>query len=235
VLGSRSTFARGLRRPRAAGRRHCAGQGDECFGGVRIWPAGHRPRVAPDLLHRGRSAPLVGLYDYQLAEDSLETFFTSAWMLTPVADRIGLRFAGPEIEWKPRTQPFGAGSDPSNIVDAGYAVGSIQIPGGKGPIVQHRDAVSGGGYAMVATVVSADMDIFVRSQRTRNEDTVPRRHDGRGPGSPSRAEVPSFSALGNDSVTSRGSTAHVRRPGLRRCSHARRASAPTVWTQHAHH
>ncbi len=106
---------------------------------------------------------LPGLYDHRLTEEGLDTLLTAEWTLTPVADRTGLRYSGPEIAWKPRTQPFGAGSDPSNIVDAGYAVGSIQIPGGKEPIVLHRDAVSGGGYAMVATVISADMDLLARS------------------------------------------------------------------------
>jgi allophanate hydrolase subunit 2 len=62
-----------------------------------------------------------------------------------------------------REQPFGAGSDPSNIVDAPYPIGSIQVPGGVEPIVLHRDAVSGGGYAMVATVISADMDAVAQS------------------------------------------------------------------------
>ncbi|MHA7263549.1 5-oxoprolinase subunit C family protein [Arthrobacter sp. TMN-37] len=106
---------------------------------------------------------LPGLYDHRLTEEGLETLLSATWTLTPVADRTGLRYSGPDIAWKPRTQPFGAGSDPSNIVDAGYAVGSIQIPGGKEPIVLHRDAVSGGGYAMVATVISADMDLLARS------------------------------------------------------------------------
>ena len=59
---------------------------------------------------------------------------------------------------KEREQPFGAGSDPSNIVDAPYPIGSIQVPGGVEPIILHRDAVSGGGYAIIATVISADMD-----------------------------------------------------------------------------
>ncbi|GAA1764636.1 hypothetical protein GCM10009712_11370 [Pseudarthrobacter sulfonivorans] len=48
-------------------------------------------------------------------------------------------------------------------MDAGYAVGSIQIPGGTQPIILHRDAVSGGGYAMVGTVISADMDLVARA------------------------------------------------------------------------
>lgn len=106
---------------------------------------------------------LPGLYDHRLTEEGLSTLLTAEWTLTPVADRMGLRYAGPELTWIPRQQPFGAGSDPSNIVDAGYAVGSIQVPGGKEPIILHRDAVSGGGYAMVATVISADMDLLARS------------------------------------------------------------------------
>ncbi|TFD65386.1 biotin-dependent carboxyltransferase family protein [Cryobacterium ruanii] len=105
---------------------------------------------------------MLGLYDHHLSAEGLESLLTSEWVLTPVADRMGLRYSGPGVGWKDREQPFGAGQDPSNIVDAGYAVGSIQIPGGTQPIILHRDAVSGGGYAMVATVISADMDLVAR-------------------------------------------------------------------------
>lgn len=122
-------------------------------------PEDLRPVYAKDVTVR----ILPGLYDHRLTAEGMETLVSTAWKLTPVADRTGLRYSGPDIAWKPRTQPFGAGSDPSNIVDAGYAIGSIQVPGGKEPIVLHRDAVSGGGYAMVATVISADMDVVARS------------------------------------------------------------------------
>lgn len=105
---------------------------------------------------------MLGLYDHNLSASGLDSLLNSEWALTPVADRMGLRYSGPGVEWKEREQPFGAGQDPSNIVDAGYAVGSIQIPGGTQPIILHRDAVSGGGYAMVATVISADMDVVAR-------------------------------------------------------------------------
>ncbi len=37
------------------------------------------------------------------------------------------------------------------------------MPGGVEPIILHRDAVSGGGYAMIATVISADMDTVGQS------------------------------------------------------------------------
>jgi biotin-dependent carboxylase-like uncharacterized protein len=106
---------------------------------------------------------VLGLYDHRLTDEGLDNLLTGQWQVTPVADRMGLRYSGPGVKWKEREQPFGAGSDPSNIVDAGYAVGSIQIPGGTQPIILHRDAVSGGGYAMVATVISADMDLVARA------------------------------------------------------------------------
>jgi len=106
---------------------------------------------------------VLGLYDHRLTDEGLANLLNENWKVTPVADRMGLRYSGPGVKWKEREQPFGAGSDPSNIVDAGYAVGSIQIPGGTQPIILHRDAVSGGGYAMVGTVISADMDLVARA------------------------------------------------------------------------
>ncbi|MDU3046191.1 MAG: allophanate hydrolase, partial [Bradyrhizobium sp.] len=83
----------------------------------------------------------------------------------PEADRMGYRFRGGQaLQFVEREQPFGAGSDPSNIVDSCYPYGSIQVPGGKEPIILHRDAVSGGGYFMVGTVISADMDLIGQLQ-----------------------------------------------------------------------
>jgi biotin-dependent carboxylase-like uncharacterized protein len=113
---------------------------------------------------------VMGLYDHLLTDAGRATFFETEWTLTPVADRVGFRYKGEKLDLVKRKQPFGAGSDPSNIVDSPYPIGSIQIPGGVEPIVLHRDAVSGGGYAMIATVISADMDTVAQSapgSRTR--------------------------------------------------------------------
>lgn len=85
--------------------------------------------------------------------------------MAPEADRIGYRFRGGQpLVFMDRNQPFGAGSDPSNIVDSCYPYGSVQVPDGTEPIVLHRDAVSGGGYFMVGTVISADMDLIGQLQ-----------------------------------------------------------------------
>jgi len=78
---------------------------------------------------------------------------------------MGVRFRGGRpLSFKERKQPFGAGSDPSNIVDGCYSYGSIQVPGGTEPIVLHRDAVSGGGYFTLGAVISADMDLIGQLQ-----------------------------------------------------------------------
>src|SRR5439155_16839296 len=95
--------------------------------------------------------------------DGRRAFAETVWTLTPTADRVGFRYKGAKLDMLEREQPFGAGSDPSNIVDAPYPIGSIQVPGGVEPIILHRDAVSGGGYAMVATVISADLDLVGQS------------------------------------------------------------------------
>ena len=162
VLGSRSTYALGgfggfAGRPLQAGDVLPAGHGQGRPG--RSVPADLRPTLTRDMSVR----IMLGLYDYRLAPAGLQTLLETTWTLTPVADRTGFRYSGGTLEWADRVQPFGAGSDPSNIVDAGYPVGSIQVPGGVEPIILHRDAVSGGGYAMVATVISADLDAVGQS------------------------------------------------------------------------
>ena len=112
----------------------------------------------------------MGLCDYRLADAGRHAFLDSEWTVTPAADRIGYRYKGAELSFVPREQPFGAGSDPSNVVDVGYPVGSIQVPGGVEPICLLNDAVTGGGYVTIATVISADRDVLAQTKthdRTR--------------------------------------------------------------------
>lgn len=170
VLGSRSTYPLGglggfEGRALAAGDRLALAKGSRSAG---------EGRSVPEALRRvpegSSSSPvalrvLPGLYWHRITEASGKRFLSDTWKVAPEADRIGYRFrGGTPLEFVPREQPFGAGSDPSNIVDACYPYGSIQVPGGTEPIVLHRDAVSGGGYMMVGTVISADMDLIGQLQ-----------------------------------------------------------------------
>jgi biotin-dependent carboxylase-like uncharacterized protein len=166
VLGSRSTYALG-----ALG----GHQGRKLEAGDQL-PVGKSAKSVkeglsvPVNLRRGPGTTaelrvLPGLYWHRITDASGRRFFDDTWKVALEADRIGYRFKGGQpLEFVPRKQPFGAGSDPSNIVDACYPYGSIQVPGGTEPIVLHRDAVSGGGYFMVGTVISADMDLIGQLQ-----------------------------------------------------------------------
>jgi biotin-dependent carboxylase-like uncharacterized protein len=165
VLGSRSTYALGALgghegRALKAGDELPKGKGRGAKAG----------RGVPARLRRMPGSPaelrtVTGLYWHRIKARSGERFFKDTWKVAPEADRIGYRFRGGRpLDFVKRKQPFGAGSDPSNIVDACYPYGSIQVPGGTEPIVLHRDAVSGGGYFMIGTVISADMDLIGQLQ-----------------------------------------------------------------------
>jgi biotin-dependent carboxylase-like uncharacterized protein len=165
VLGSRSTYTLG-----ALGG----------FKGRKLETGDKLPMGAGRGAKEGRSVPeklrglpgmpaelrmIPGLYWHRITEAAGRQFLADTWKVAPEADRIGYRFKGGKVlEFVPREPPFGAGSDPSNIVDACYPYGSIQVPSGTEPIVLHRDAVSGGGYFMVGAVISADMDLIGQLQ-----------------------------------------------------------------------
>ncbi|RBI60346.1 allophanate hydrolase [halophilic archaeon] len=108
---------------------------------------------------------VIGLCDYRLTDDGRRALLDSEWTVSSEADRVGYRLEGPDIEFEPREQPFGAGTDPSNVVDLGYPVGSIQVP--EQPIILMRDAVTGGGYVTVGTVISVDRNRL--AQRPTNQ------------------------------------------------------------------
>lgn len=165
ALGSRSTYAIGALggfkgRPIAAGDELPVGTAGKAVEGKSI----------PENLRRRAGMPaelrvLPGLYWHRLTDEAGRNFFEDTWKVAPEADRMGYRFrGGRKLDFVDRVPPFGAGSDPSNIVDACYPYGSIQVPGGTEPIILHRDAVSGGGYFMLGTVISADMDLIGQLQ-----------------------------------------------------------------------
>lgn len=107
---------------------------------------------------------IVGLCSYRLTEESKQRFLDLEWTVTPEANRVGYRLKGERLDFVPREQPFGAGSNPSNVVDLGYPIGSIQIPDGVEPIALLNDAVTGGGYATVATIISTDLNRIAQAK-----------------------------------------------------------------------
>jgi biotin-dependent carboxylase-like uncharacterized protein len=171
VLGSRSTYAR-VALGGYDGRR--LQPGDELPVGEPSPVAAKRVKARVDEDDRPRFAKenevrvIVGLYDHRLTKESLEAFLETDWTVTTEADRVGYRYRGAELEFVPRDEvPFGVGSAPWNTCSLNYPFGVIQLPGGVEPIVLMKDGVSGGNYASVGTVISADLD---RVAQTKTHD-----------------------------------------------------------------
>jgi biotin-dependent carboxylase-like uncharacterized protein len=157
VLGSRATHTRaglgGLE-----GRSLVAGDQLPVAGstGEYVW------RWVPDDHRAALSAPwtlgaVPGPQDELFTPESVECFFSAEWRLSRTSDRMGCRFEGPPLRFGERAAHLArqAGSDPSNIVDDVTPLGGIQVPSGIEPIAMGVDFPSIGGYAKIATVISA--------------------------------------------------------------------------------
>jgi biotin-dependent carboxylase-like uncharacterized protein len=161
VLGSRSTNVR-ARIGGFQGRRLLAGDRIALNaphrrqqGSGRAIPVGRRPHHGPPWELRVVLGPQHELFE----GESLSLFLGSDWRLQMKSDRMGCRFSGPALAFKPRPDYLvaQAGSDPSNIVDDAIPVGGIQVPSGLEAIVMGVDGPSLGGYAKIGTLISADL------------------------------------------------------------------------------
>ena len=141
VLGSRSTYAR-------------AGLGVTVREGTWL-PVGSTRLNSPELV-----APLLPEFDSDapvrcipgpqreaFTAEALDVFLSSEYVVTPAADRMGLRLAGPILSHV-------GGAD---IVSDAVTPGAIQVPGDGQPIVLLADGQTVGGYAKIATVIVADL------------------------------------------------------------------------------
>jgi biotin-dependent carboxylase-like uncharacterized protein len=118
-----------------------------------------RREFVPEFRPPHKVRVVLGPQDDLFEKESVRTFLSYGWQLSPISDRMGFRYIGPKLEFRPRPDYLieQAGSDPSNIVDDTIPVGGIQVPSGLEPIVLHVDGPSLGGYAKIATVISADL------------------------------------------------------------------------------
>ena len=89
-----------------------------------------------------------GPQEDHFSDDGHATFLGSEYVVSREADRMGIRFEGPAIVHSEK------GPD---IVSDGIAPGAIQVPGAGLPIVLLADRQTVGGYAKIATVISADL------------------------------------------------------------------------------
>lgn len=162
VLGSKATYARGEiggHEGRVLQKGDVLKVGDASAAAKEVVGRRVKDALLPPFTNRWELRVVVGIEDYVYTERGIQTFLDAEWKVSSKIDRVGYRYLGPELECVKRDPPHGAGSDPTNVVDSGYPVGSIHTTGtGVEPILLPNDAVSGGGYATIGTVITADLD-----------------------------------------------------------------------------
>ena len=170
VLGSQSTYLRG---------KMGGYEGRALMKGdlIRIGAKGAPParlegrKAAPRLRRNFGKAFHVravrGLEDFLFADESVDLFYSAEWKVTPLADRMGVRYEGPRLQFKPRDKMMDheGGADPSNILCECIPTGGIQVVSGREPIVLAVDGPPTGGYVKIGTVISCDLSWIGQSKQ----------------------------------------------------------------------
>ncbi|MDD5864307.1 MAG: biotin-dependent carboxyltransferase family protein [Firmicutes bacterium] len=90
---------------------------------------------------------ILGPQDDFFTDRGIETFLGGVYIVSEQSDRMGIRLEGEKIENK----------NGVDIISDGIAAGSVQIPASGTPIIMMADRQTTGGYAKIATVISADL------------------------------------------------------------------------------
>lgn len=94
-----------------------------------------------------------GPQDFMFTKEDLNTFFSEDYKVSAQADRMGIRLSGPVLK----------GEKGMDIISDGIAPGSVQVPESGQPIILAADRQTTGGYAKIATVISADMPMLAQA------------------------------------------------------------------------
>lgn len=156
-MGSRATFTvggfggfegRGLRKGDQV--RLNPGDSVDALAGRRLRPS-LRPQYGTHWEIEAMRGPQADP-DYMTPED-MEFFFSHSWKVDRNSNRMGVRLESHKWQWA-RTSGGVAGGHPSNILDDGYAVWTVNVCGDQ-PIILVADGPSLGGFICNATLVSA--------------------------------------------------------------------------------
>lgn len=90
---------------------------------------------------------VLGPQEDYFTEKGIDTFLGARYNVSGQSDRMGVRLEGTPIENK----------NGVDIISDGIAYGSVQIPASGTPIIMMADRQTTGGYAKIATVITADL------------------------------------------------------------------------------
>jgi len=151
ILGSKSTCLRA-----ALGR--AVMKGDRLRAGAPRSSArdgrGVVPSEIPTYADRVSVRVVLGPHESLFTDESLKAFLSSSFTVTPQSNRMGYRLAGPVLQHR------GA----ADVLSEGVVTGTVQVPADGQPIVLMADRQTTGGYATIATVISADLPALAQAR-----------------------------------------------------------------------
>ena len=112
-------------------------------------PEGLLSRPSAGIAFRVIMGPQIEAFTHK----GIETFLHSTYRITPQSDRMAYRLEGPPISHRGR----------ADIISEPVVPGSIQVPSDGRPIILAADAQVTGGYAKIATAISADLDLLAQA------------------------------------------------------------------------
>lgn len=147
ILGSRATHV-----PSAMGgyKGRALAAGDRLrIGAARSRPP--RPRTPPPALppDHGRLRVLPGPQHDRFVDAALDALQSAPYALEPNSDRMGYRLSGPSLVHR----------DAADIISDATPFGALQVPASGQPLLLMADRPTTGGYAKIATVISADLPV----------------------------------------------------------------------------
>ncbi|HLI28656.1 MAG TPA: 5-oxoprolinase subunit PxpB [Chloroflexota bacterium] len=155
VLGSRATYVR-------AGLGGLAGRALQAGDRLALAPPSPDPRcqlgcyLPPEHRPPYSAAPevrvLLGPHADRFSDETIDTFLSATYTVSPASDRMGYRLAGPRL----------ARREPADLVSGGMPLGGVQVPGDGQPIVLLSDHQPTGGYPLLATVIQADLPLVAQ-------------------------------------------------------------------------
>ncbi|KAF8901326.1 urea carboxylase [Gymnopilus junonius] len=94
-----------------------------------------------------------------ITTEGIAKFYSTHWIVSSSSNRLGIRLEAAtsfdKIQWA-RDSGGEGGSHPSNILDNGYAPGTINLNGDT-PVILTNEGPDMGGYLCICTVASAEM------------------------------------------------------------------------------
>ena len=104
-------------------------------------------RRAPPGIGRTSIRVLAGPHDSLFADDALDVLQSSRYSIAVQSDRMGYRLDGPALALRSR----------SELISGATTAGALQVPLSGQPILLMADRQTTGGYAAIATVITADL------------------------------------------------------------------------------